>query len=106
MLHELVDLADQPKELLMYFVADLVRKLHAAAAMLQAGARPFDICRQLRVWGDRQDSFVAAARKLGVTGAARLLGVLVEMDRRSKRGFGEPVRNLERFCVLFVRRLR
>ena len=37
-IHELVDLANQPDVLVMYFVADLVRKLHLAAMMRkQAG---------------------------------------------------------------------
>jgi len=105
-LHELVELSGQPDVLVTYFVADMMRKLHHAATMLGAGRRDFDICKELRVWGDRQRPFMDAARKLGRHRAAHLLAGLVEMDQRAKSGFGQTVMNLERFCVQFSAALR
>ncbi len=105
-LHELTDLAGQPKELVMYFVADLVRKLHHAGVMLQRGGRDFDICKAMGVWGDRARPFMTAAAKLKPPQAARLLENLVETDRRAKSGFGDMATGLETFCVQFTAALR
>lgn len=105
-LHELIELARQPDVLVTYFVADMVRKLHHASVLLSRGGRDFEICQQMKVWGDRQKPFMAAARKLGPRRTARLLGQVVEMDRRAKSGYGQTTRNLERFCVQFAEALR
>ena len=100
--HELVDLAGQPEILVSYFAADLVRKLYPAAIMVGEGASPFEIGRELKIWGGRQRPFAAAARKLGTYRTARLLQRVVDLDRRSKTGFGRSRANLERFCVEFA----
>ncbi|MBI1375400.1 MAG: DNA polymerase III subunit delta [Phycisphaera sp.] len=105
-LHELVELSGQPDVLVTYFVADMMRKLHHAAVMLSAGRRDMDICKELRVWGDRSRPFMSAARKLGRHRAAQLLAYLVDLDRRSKSGFGQTMMNLERFCVQFAAAMR
>lgn len=101
-LHELTDLSGQAPELVMYFVSDLVRKLHHASVMLQRGGRDFDICKAMGLWGDRTRPFMDAAAKLGPPRAARLLETLVETDRRAKSGFGDLGTGLETFCVLFT----
>ena len=103
-LDELIELSNKPGELLTYFVADLVRKIHHAAALLDAGEPAGMITKRLKLWPrDRADATIAAARRLGPDRAAALLETLVEMDRRSKTGFAEAQRNLERFSVLFAR---
>jgi DNA polymerase III delta subunit len=99
-LHELVDLADHPPELITYFVADMVRKLHHAAVMSSQRINDFTIFSTLKVWPrERQAPFLAAARRLGAAGAARLLEQLVEMDRRAKSGYADATLNLEAFCL-------
>lgn len=105
-LHELVDLSGQPDVLVTYFVADLVRKLHHAAVMRGRGERDDQICKTLRVWGDRRQPFMKAAKKLGTRGAAKALAVLVEADSRSKSGYGDAVSHLERFCTRFAAAVR
>jgi len=105
-LHELVELSGQPDVLVTYFVADMMRKLHHATVLASAGRRDFDICKELRVWGDRGRPFMTAARKLGRHRAAKLLAYLVDLDRRAKSGFGKTMLNLERFCVQFAAAMR
>jgi len=107
-LHELLDLADQPKELVMYFISDLVRKLHHAAAMKRQGAKAFDICQELRIWPkDKQRPFLDAADRLGTNGAARLLGTLVDLDSRGKSMTSVDISTgLERFCIQFAGAVR
>lgn len=105
-LHELIDLAGQPDVLVTYFVADLMRKLHHAAVMLGERQNEFTVCKALRIWPkERQTPFIRAAKRLGTDGAARLLDGLVELDRRSKSGFGKTTPNLERFCIQFTKAL-
>lgn len=106
-LHELIELAEIPKEVVSYFIAGLIRKLHHASMMLRQGAPASAVCKQLKVWPrERQQPFLQAARGLGPAGSAHLLGLLVEMDRRGKSGYGEHVRNLERWCIQFCEQLR
>jgi DNA polymerase-3 subunit delta len=103
--HELIDLAGQPDVLVMYFVSDLVRKLHHAGVMLRRGGREFDICKAVGIWGDRQRPFMTAAHRLGSARAAKLLDTLVQLDSRAKSGFGDTLGGLERFCVQFCEAL-
>lgn len=106
-LHELLDLSGQPKELLTFFIADLLRKMHHANVMLKQNMRPWDIFGQLKVWPrERQQPFLTAAQRLGAAKSAMLLEQIVEMDRRSKSGLAEGELNLERFCVAFTEALR
>ncbi|MFP4223371.1 MAG: DNA polymerase III subunit delta [Phycisphaeraceae bacterium] len=103
-LHELVELADQPDVLVAYFVADLVRKFNVALMMKQAGVPEGVIARQLKLWGDRQQMFFAALRKMNPERAAAMFRDIVHADRKAKSGLGEPMRNLEGFCVRMVSR--
>lgn len=106
-LHELLDLAGQPKELVMYFVADLLRKLHRAAGMVRARVNEFNILKELKVWPQhRQPPFMHAVRALDESGAAALLAQLTEADSRAKSGYGDHRRSLEEFCILFTARVR
>ncbi|MAE61472.1 MAG: DNA polymerase III subunit delta [Planctomycetaceae bacterium] len=103
---ELLELSNKPAELLTYFAADLVRKIHHAAVLLDAGEPTGAITKRLKLWPpDRASATLAAARRMGASEAARLLATLVEMDRRAKSGFATADRNLERFGVLFARGL-
>ncbi|MBI1370584.1 MAG: DNA polymerase III subunit delta [Planctomycetes bacterium] len=101
-LHELTDLAKQADVLVGYFVADLMRKLCQATAMLAAGQGDASICGTLKMWGDRSRPFMSAARRLGPHRAAKLFDQIVSLDQRAKSGFGDPTRNLERFVVQFA----
>ena len=82
-----------------YFVADLFRKLHVALMMRQQGAPDGQIAKHLRLWGPQQVAFTGFMRRLNSASAGRLFDRIVEFDRRSKSGFGTPLRNLECFCT-------
>jgi len=97
--HELVDLSGQPEVLVMYFVADLMRKLAAAQAMRAQGLAEGAIAKELKLWGARQQMFFAVLRKLGDARMIRLYGAALRADARSKSGLGTPRRNLECFAV-------
>lgn len=98
-LHEVVQLSGQPDILVMYFLADLMRKLHLATAMRESGAPDAQIGRELRLWGPRQQAFMQVARKLSLATAERLLDRAIELDARAKTGRGEAMRNIEMFCA-------
>ena len=97
--HELVNVAGQPDMLVAYFVADMMRKLYLARQMKEQGVSDSDIGREMKLWGPRQGAFMAILRRLNEDDAARLLDDIVTLDARAKSGFGETMRNLERFCA-------
>lgn len=106
-LHELIELAGHHEVLIAFAVSDMMRKLNHAATMMAGRMNEFAIAKQLKVWPrERQEPFMAAARKLGRRRAAALLEGLVDMVRRSRSGFGDASINLERFCVQFADALR
>lgn len=98
-IHELIELSGQPDVLVMYFVADLARKLATAEAMTRQGVPEGQIGRALKLWGPRQQMFWLVSRKLGPGAGHRLFRQALEADARSKSGFGRAARNLEGLCV-------
>ena len=96
---ELIDLGGQPEVLVMYFVADLARKLAVGGQMLAAGEPEAAIAKTLKLWGGRQRSFMEVLRAVGPDGGGRLLERALTADARSKSGFGSAARNLEGLCV-------
>ena len=97
--HELVELAGQPNLLVVYFVADLMRKLHLGLMMKEQGVPRSVMARQLRLFGPRQTLFEKLLDRLDPARSARLFDAVILADRRAKSGLGAPMRNLERFCV-------
>ena len=98
--HELVDLSGQPDILVLYFVADLIRKLNTALQMRKAGAADNEIARQMKLWGARQTLFMSLLRRLPAHQAGELLDRVVKADMGAKSGLGNPMRNLECFCTI------
>lgn len=96
---ELIDLGGQPEVLVMYFVADLARKLAVGGQMKAAGEGEGAIGKALKLWGPRQRMFMEVLRKMGPDGGAQLLDLALTADGRSKSGFGTAGRNLEGLCV-------
>ncbi len=105
--HELIDLSGESEVLVTYAVADLLRKLHGGVAMAAEGARDGEICRRMKVFPKfRESPYLRALPKLNVDDAAELYRRAVEIDRRSKSGLGDSIRNAERICVQLADRLR
>lgn len=96
---ELIDLAGQAEVLVMYFVADLVRKLNVAVLMKQSGAPDGVIGKELKLWGPRQQLFMGVLRRMDPKSLAATFDDILEADRRSKSGLGNSRRNLECFCI-------
>lgn len=96
---ELIDLGGQPEILVMYFVADLARKLAVGGQMLAAGEPEGAVAKALKLWGPRQRVFMEVLRAVGPDGGAALLDKALTADARSKSGFGPAGRNLEGLCV-------
>jgi DNA polymerase-3 subunit delta len=98
--HELIDLSNQPDILVLYFVADLVRKLNIALQMRKAGMADSEIARHMKLWGARQTLFMSLLRRLPEHKARQLLDRVVKADAGSKSGLGNAMRNLECFCTI------
>lgn len=101
-LHEIIDLSGQPDILVVYFIADLMRKINLAAAMKKQGASDGEIGRAMKLWGPRQTLFMNLLRRIDERRAARLLDAVVSVDRRAKSGRGNATRNLEGFCAILT----
>lgn len=100
--HELVHLSGQPEVLVLYFVADLVRKLHHAAMMRRDRVSDAVISKEFRLWEPRRTMFFNVLRRLNPASTGRMLKHIVSLDRRSKSGFGTAMRNLECFCAVLA----
>jgi DNA polymerase III subunit delta len=98
-IHEIVDLSGQSEVVVVYAVADLMRKLMLASSLRKQGAGDAQIASELRLWGDQKTAMMGLLRRLDEATAARLFDRVMELDRRSRTGLGDPVRNLECFCA-------
>ena len=97
---EVVRLAGQHPVLVTFAVADVVRKLAIGHAMKRWGMNDFAIGKALRVWpAERQKLFAAAIGRLDADTARALQRRVLQLDARTKSGFGDGLRNLETFCV-------
>lgn len=81
---------------------DLARKLHAASRGLRGGANPFQLAKDLRLWGPAKDAVLGLARRTEPSEARRLLEACVDADRAGKSGLGRPERTLERLAIRFA----
>lgn len=98
-LHELLDISLVPKELVMWAVSDLLRRLHTAAQLLRQGVAPRTIMSQLKLWGASGNRIIDIARKAEPRKFAQLLQLAIDTDRSTKVGLGNNVRNIERLTV-------
>lgn len=81
---------------------DLARKLHAASRAIAAGANPFQVGKDLKLWGPSRDAILGASRRVRPEAARALLEDCVAADRASKSGLGRPDRTLERLALRFA----
>jgi DNA polymerase-3 subunit delta len=88
---------------LSFVMMDLARKLHLVGRGIQAGGRPFDVARQLRLWGKAVEAMLEAAKHVTPERAAAMLRLAVACDVKQKSGVGEGDRILESEVVEMVR---
>jgi DNA polymerase-3 subunit delta len=100
--HDLVDLAGHDPTPVVWAIADLMRKLCYGVALRKQGETDFQISRALRFWGPQQAPALALLRKLDGRKVQRWYDRILDLDRRSKTGLGDPLRNLECFCALLA----
>ena len=77
-----------------------LEKVRKALALRKQGRDDGSIAKELKIWPwDQQKPFFQTVGKLGEVGAARLVDLLAEVDKRSKSGLGEMTENVERFLL-------
>lgn len=77
-----------------------LERLSKALAMKQAGASPFEIARDLKIWPAHQvDALLKTASEMGTAGIAQAVDRLAELDCRTKSGLGDGVPNIEQFIL-------
>jgi DNA polymerase-3 subunit delta len=92
---ELIDISRQPRELVVWSVVDLSRRLAAASAMHASGATAGDIRRSLKLFGASGDRIVAIAKRRASKEFADLFTNAVAMDAKMRRGNLDPRRGVE-----------
>ncbi|HEB60373.1 MAG TPA: DNA polymerase III subunit delta [Phycisphaeraceae bacterium] len=100
-LQELLHVSRQPEVLLGYAMTDLARKLTLLAAAQQQGENTRALARDLKLFWESATMVPAAARRLGLPRCEDLFSKAVEVDARSKSGFGRHSRSLERLIIEF-----
>lgn len=103
---DLLEVSQTPKELLMWALLDLIRKLHAASQMLRSGVSGGAVAREVRLWGASIDPGLKAARRHGPHHFAQLLRAGIRADWRMKTGLASSLRSLEGFTVTVADRLK
>jgi DNA polymerase III delta subunit len=105
-LRYVLDISRHPPQLVLYAMVDLARKVHAASRALHQGVPAGNVSRALKLWGPSQDAILRSGQAANPTRALKLLRECVAGDQRSKSGFGDVERTLERLVVRFGQLLR
>jgi len=92
---ELIDISRQPRELLVWSVVDLSRRLAAASAMHATGSTAGDIRRSLKLFGNSGDRVIAIAKRSRPKELADLFTNAVAMDAKMRSGKLDPRRGVE-----------
>ena len=85
-LSELLLVSRQPKELLMWSVVDLTRRLSAASDMLQNGATNGEVRKMLKLFGEGGDRMISMAKRTKPQALATLFTDAVAIDARTRSG--------------------
>jgi len=92
---ELIDISRQPRELLVWSVVDLSRRLAAASAMLASGSTANDIRRSLKLFGNSGDRVIAVAKRRSPSILANVFTDAVAMDAKMRSGKLDSRRGVE-----------
>jgi DNA polymerase III delta subunit len=92
---ELIDISRQPRELVVWSVVDLSRRLAAASAMHATGSTSGDIRRSLKLFGNSGDRVIAVAKRRKPKELADLFTDAVAMDAKMRSGKLDPRRGVE-----------
>ena len=100
---ELIDVSRQPRELLVWSVVDLSRRLAAASAMHASGFTAGDIRKELRLFGSGGDRMIAIAKRGTPDEFANLFTDAVAMDAKMRSGKLDPRRGVELLALKVCR---
>ena len=98
-LRELEEISRQPVELIMWSLIDLLRKLHAASAMLRAGFSTGDVARQQRLFGAGRDRILGLARSADPAHWSAMLRDPLRRQHAIRSGYGRSERTLEGITI-------
>lgn len=105
-LGELLEVSLQPKELLMWSVVDLTRRLSAAATMFSSGANNSEVRASLKLFGDGGNALMTIAKRRTPTQLADLFTEAVAVDARMRSGMLDGRRGLELLTLRVCREIR
>jgi len=105
-LGELLDVSRQPKELLMWSVVDLTRRLSAASTMMQNGLSAGDIRKNLKLFGDGGNRILQLAKQRTPSELANLFTEAVAVDARTRSGLLDGRRGLELITLRVCREIK
>ncbi len=105
-LHELLDVSKQPRELLMWSVVDLTRRLSAAASMIACGLSSGEIRKSLKLFGDGGNRMLTVAKRRTPAQLADLFTEAVAVDARTRSGFLDGRRGLEVLTLRVCREVK
>ncbi|TVQ53584.1 MAG: DNA polymerase III subunit delta, partial [Phycisphaerales bacterium] len=95
MFHELMDIGQQPMELMTWSVTDMLRKLHGVSRLTRQGVPAGAINKQLKLWGQSIRTFHDAAGRFEPGELSAFFDRAIRMDQHNKSGRGDPRRSLE-----------
>ena len=105
-LGELLHVSRQPKELLMWSIIDLTRRLNAASELLDCGRSQGEIRKSLKLFGPSGDSIIAKAKAHKTNELAALFTHAVAIDVQTRSGLLEGEHGLEQLTVHVCEQLR
>jgi len=105
-LGELLDISKQPRELLMWSVVDLTRRLSAAASMFDGGASSGEIRKSLKLFGDGGNRLLTIAKQKSPAHLSNLFTDAVAVDARTRSGMLDGRRGLETLTLRVCREVR
>ncbi len=80
------------------------RRMFKARAMMDAGVSTFDIAKDLKIWGDK-DNFFTQLRKWQLTTIAAIIEALARIDYESKTGQGRTEVEIEQLIMKVAMKL-
>ena len=105
-LGELLDISKQPRELLMWSVVDLTRRLSAAATMFESGATGSDVRKSLKLFGDNGNRLMNVAKKRTPKQLIELFTEAVAVDARTRSGLLDARSGLELLTLRVCREVK
>ncbi len=105
-LDELLQISNQPKELLMWSIVDLARRLNATSELLDDGYSIVDIRKSLKLFGKNGDLILSSAKKHKTKKLADLFTYAVSVDAKTRSGLLTSQHGLQELLVHFCDFLR